>query len=394
MTLTGLNYDFANMPTPLNICMISDDFIPCKTGVGVHVKHISKELVARGHTVVVITTRRKGEPKFEEWEGVKVYRLFSIKVLDFHVAVPRKSTIRQILMDNRIDVVHYHYLGFLLKQTYAVAKKLGLRQVYTYNMTVEHLTQGSCLMKCFSSSISKSIIKFCNACDLIMVPSHQLIDEIQSREIQTRTEYVSNAVGFDDRLITHRKTSDNRFKVLYVGRLHPEKNVSYLINGFKSFRDQYFNNDSELWIIGDGSLKNQLKKQCYKLKITANVKFWSHIEQTKLTEYYANADLFVLPSLVETQGMAAIEAMYCGLPIIVTDKIISAHDLVENEVNGFIVNHKNPHDLAYKLDQLYNDPFLRKKMGSKSKAMSSKFSTVKIGEQIENIYSNLIGSSN
>ena len=69
----------------LTIAMISDDFIPALTGVGIHVQKMSREMVARGHRVIVITTRRQGQPSSEIWEGVRVDRVFSLPIFKFYI---------------------------------------------------------------------------------------------------------------------------------------------------------------------------------------------------------------------------------------------------------------------------------------------------------------------
>ena len=90
-----------------SIAMITDDFLPAITGVGVHVQKMSREMAARGHRVTVVTTRRKGQPADENWEGVKVYRVFSIPVVGFYQALPSLRTLRRIFFQNSITDCMY-----------------------------------------------------------------------------------------------------------------------------------------------------------------------------------------------------------------------------------------------------------------------------------------------
>ena len=101
--------------------------------------------------------------------------------------------------------------------------------------------------------------------------------------------------------------------------------------------------------------------------IGERVMFMGHVEHTEMPQYYAGADVFVLPSLVETQGMVAIEAMFFAKPVIVTDRIISATELVDDGVNGFVVDHTSVQELAKKLTLLSDDAELRNRMGEASK---------------------------
>src|ERR1700730_174373 len=124
----------------LSICMVSDDFLPPATGVGTHLQTLSDELVRRGHRIAIITTRRPGQPSFEAWRGAKVYRAFTVRLFGFYQALPSRWMIKQILNENDVALVHYHYLGIMLKRAERVGRALNLPQVYTYHMTVDHLT--------------------------------------------------------------------------------------------------------------------------------------------------------------------------------------------------------------------------------------------------------------
>ena len=129
------------MVRPLSICMVSDDFLPAMTGVGVHIKLVAPELARRGHQVSVITTRRKGEPEVEQWEGVKIYRVFTLKVYGFYQALPSSGMVRSVFERVKPDLVHHHYVGIMMAQVCRVALAKGIKQVSTYHFSAEVLTQ-------------------------------------------------------------------------------------------------------------------------------------------------------------------------------------------------------------------------------------------------------------
>ena len=365
--------------------MVSDDFIPSKTGVGVHTRYVATELARRNHRVVVITTRRIGQPEQEVWQDVRIYRTFSIEVLDFRISLAGRSTIRSILMENDIEIIHYQYAGILLKRTSAVSRPMRrIKHVYTYNMTIDHLTQGSRVMRLFAPIMKRMMVSFCNSCDMITVPSKKLMEQVKRQGVTAPLVYVSNAVGLEGlhECVPHAHTAN--FVVLFAGRLHPEKNVPYLIEAFKRFVKAH--PDSELWIVGDGFMKDRLKTMCNRWDIADRVRFMGHFDHVEMPQFYTAADVFVLPSLVETQGMVAIEAMYFGKPVIVTDRIISATDLIDHGVNGYIVDHTSVKELAEKLTCLQEDPELRQRMGEAGKQRSERFSTMKIVDELERLY--------
>ena len=163
-----------------SVCIISDDFLPAVTGAGTHVQFISQDLVKRGYQISIITTRRPGQPEQEVWQGVKVYRTFTVRVLGFYQALPSKKTIRKIFEENQVTLVHHHYVGFLLKQAEKVARIMGLPQVYTYHMTADHLTQ-ALPMRPLRSLIARQILNYCNRFDFIIAPSKNLAEKIYKR---------------------------------------------------------------------------------------------------------------------------------------------------------------------------------------------------------------------
>jgi glycosyltransferase involved in cell wall biosynthesis len=367
--------------------MISDDFLPGATGVGIHIQCIARELTRRGARVSVITSRRKGEPAFEVWNEVKVYRTFTVKIYGFYQALPSRSTVKNILKENDIDIIHYHYLGMLLMRTYKAAKPLKARHIYTYHMAVEHLTQPM-LMKPFHKLFFNLHVDYCNRFDLILAPSRGLAGQIKEFGIQTPVRFLNNPIVIDSSGDTGTKHDHEKFIVLYAGRLGPEKNLPYLFKAFALLIQKH--RESELWIAGEGPMKSRLVMMSREMAIEDSVKFLGFIKHADLPQYYTAADVFVLPSVLETQGMVVAEAMHFAKPVIVTDRIVSARELVDEGKNGFIVNADSIADLEEKLLLLSRSAELRDKMGRHSLQKSESYSPEKVVDQLEQYYFSII----
>jgi glycosyltransferase involved in cell wall biosynthesis len=364
---------------PLSLAMISDDFLPAITGVGVHVQCVAKELARRGHRVTVVTTRRKGEPDFELWHGVRVHRVFTVTVHGFPQALPSKATLRRIFAEERPDLIHYHYLGVMLKRARKVAAELKLPNVYTYHMTADHLTQ-PWFMRPFRRIIAAQIRAYCNSMNRVVVPSRNLLEKVRREGVTTRSVYVSNPLVFKEQIAAQSVGKNGRFVVLYVGRLEPEKNLPHLLKSFLLLRQRHSN--VELWIAGKGVCEAALKKQCVELGITNAVRFWGFLNHTQLASSYAAADVFVLPSLVECQPLVAMEAMHFGLPVIMADSIVAAREMVADGGNGFIINHQAPEDLAAKLAWLKENPERRREMGRQGRLKTEAYQPERIVGEI------------
>ena len=156
--------------------------------------------------------------------------------------------------------------------------------------------------------------------------------------------------------------------ILQVARLIPLKRPLDLLKAFQPLQ-----NKAQLVFVGEGPEKSLLKDYIRKNKIK-NVFFAGFKDRKELPIYYAMADIFVLPSSGETWGSVINEAMNFKLPIITTDNVGSAPDLIQEGKNGYIYKVGDITTLSKHLLRLLKNPKLIKKMGEKSYEIISKWS--------------------
>lgn len=378
------------MNKTLSICMISDDFLPAMTGVGVHLKLVAPELAKRGHKVCVITTRRKGEAEIEQWEGVTIYRVFTVKAYGFYQALPSRATIRRILALVKPELIHHHYVGKMMGTVCGVAESLNLKQVSTYHFGPEVLTQ-PLPMRPFRGLIGWLMRRFNNRFDLIIAPSQNLAKQISADGVHTPVRFITNPVVFGDsvEVIPADRTGD--FTILYAGRLGPEKNIGYLIKAFAALLNS--EPKAVLWIAGAGPEGLALQSLCAQLGVADKVRFLGFLDHPTLARYYAACDVFVLPSLVETQGLVVMEAMWFARPVIVTKAIVSAEELVAHGVNGFIVDPDQVDDLTERLKALAKQPSLRAEQGAASRQRANAYRPEGVVDALESAYFECISTN-
>ena len=116
------------------------------------------------------------------------------------------------------------------------------------------------------------------------------------------------------------------------------------------------------------------------------VQFLGFLDLKTLARYYSACDVFVLPSIEETQSIVALEAMWFGKPLIVTNRIISANELVDPGINGYIVDVNSPDDLSERLFSLSQDKALRDRMGAAGKQKAQAYRLDSMVDQLENAY--------
>ena len=128
----------------------------------------------------------------------------------------------------------------------------------------------------------------------------------------------------------------DKFVILYFGRLEELKGLKYLIKAFAELEREY--NNVSLLIVGDGTLKEELKDLIIQLRVK-NAHLIGHYveEEEERALYFLISDVVVYPSIKETWGLLINEAISVGKPVITTYTTAAAHDPITDGVNGLII---------------------------------------------------------
>jgi glycosyltransferase involved in cell wall biosynthesis len=169
-------------------------------------------------------------------------------------------------------------------------------------------------------------------------------------------------------------------RVLFVGRLSPEKGVDVLLRAWSLLINSPFSADAaanhsslvtrhlSLTIVGDGPERPALESLAATLGISDRVEFAGTLSRTATRDMMSSAALLVLPSICyETFGLAILEAASLGVPAIVTD-IGGQAALVQDGVTGRHVPPGNPSALASALQDLLSNPVTLRRMGEAAHA--------------------------
>ncbi len=139
------------------------------------------------------------------------------------------------------------------------------------------------------------------------------------------------------------KSSHPEKKFICVARLADVKNLELLIEVFNA-------NGKPLTIVGKGPFENRLKAIA-----APNISFMGFIDNDKIGEVYRQHDIFILPSKYEPWGLVVEEAIYWGLPVIVSDHVGSAFDMVETLNTGEIFKHDSRSSLQNAIEMVENN---------------------------------------
>ena len=162
---------------------------------------------------------------------------------------------------------------------------------------------------------------------------------------------------------------NNQYTLLCISRLDSQKNLETLILAFSLLRNLFVN--WNLKIIGNGFLKEKLQNLINHLELKKRVKILD--SKTNISNEYANAHLFCMPSIWEGFPNALAEALASGLPSVGFSSCDGVNRLIKHRHNGLLVKKNNVEDLARALKVLMKDSSLRLKMSENAKLISSKY---------------------
>ena len=316
-----------------------------------------EDLLKTGHEVTVVTYREGNAPYFEIDKGVKVYRVdnyminpnnFIDWILQLNFNMIAKAT-EIISKEGKFDVIHAH--DWLV----ANAAK-ALKDAYDIPMCATiHATENG-----RNSGIHDDTQRYINDTEwMLTYEATEVIvnSNYMKRELQRifglpfeKINVIPNGLNMNmyngiekDYDFRRRFASDNEKIVMCAGRLVYEKGFQHLIAAAPKILEGY--HDTKFIISGKGGMLDELKAQADYLGISNKVYFTGQLSYKELCKMYKIADVAVFPSTYEPFGMVAIEAMYAGVPTVVSD-IGGLNEIIEHGVDGMKSYAGNPNSIA------------------------------------------------
>ena len=350
---------------------------------------LAKGLVERNHEVSIITSNI-GEndirPGREVIDGIDVIRC---EAKPFLFRSLRLKGFGEKLKEADPDIFNTHHpIPGVSDKTIFFAKKNMIPSVLTYHADAqEDSILSTIAARVYYKLIGNRVVETADA-----VVAHaksyaetspvlkNFMDKVIINPIGVDTDRFNSKVKDDG--IRQKYKLKNKFVIFALGRLVPYKGYSYLIQAMKNLDKDYV-----LILGGDGILKNSLMELTRQLRLGNRVIFTGFIPESEKTNYYAACDVFCAPSISrgEAFGVAILEAMACGKPVVATN-IPGVREVAS--VGGRLVVPKNPLTLAEALKRTIEEPLDKKKL---HETVKSRFSWEKIVGKYINIYKELIG---
>ena len=154
-------------------------------------------------------------------------------------------------------------------------------------------------------------------------------------------------------------------QLLFVARLEELKGIGDLLRAIATLRNTH--PDLRLTVIGDGPGRKRFERLTHELGLDHSVEFTGYISPAEVSKALSNTDVLVSPSYAEGVPVSLMEALGSGVPVVAT-QVGGVSELVEDDVNGFIIRPGDTEQLADRLHRLLADPELRRRFGQAGKA--------------------------
>lgn len=377
--MKNANIGIVCYPTPGGSGVIATELGKSLAEFGYGVHFITYGLPARLHTFNENLFFHKVEPG-----EYPLFQQFSPYALSL------AAKIREVAVQYDLDIVHSHYAipyatsAFLAKEMLKTSGR-DLKTITTLHGTDITLVG---LMPSFFEITRFSIA----VSDAITAVSRFLEREtVEAFSIEKPIRVIHNFVDFDE----FRPSPNNEMReryvkpgeklIVHVSNFRKVKNLPVVVDVFARVREAH---PTKLLLLGDGPELESVERDVFERGLSSDVVFLG--DQEFIAGVLPAGDVFLLPSEHESFGLAALEAMSCGLPVVASN-IGGLHEVIENGETGFLFD---PHDVAGMSDiivRLFADDVWRRTVGSNARERVKRdFGKDKIVAEYMSLYGELL----
>lgn len=328
----------------MKILAISHEYPPVGGGGANACMFLTKGFVENGHDVTLVTVQFPGLMKEEIIDGVKIIRVPSKRAHKEHCSFAEMLSYLKkaypvackLQKEEKFDVCLVFFgipagpIGYMLKKKYKLPYIIrfgggdipGFQDRFTkvYKIlapAIKTIWKNADRRIANSIGLKELAYDFCDKYEFDVVANGVDVN----RYIPVETSDVE---------MTHDHSA-KILKILFVSRLIERKGLQYVIPQLKDV-----DYDFKLTIVGGGPYRETLEQIVSDNNLSDKVVFVGQKEKDEIVSYYQNADVFILPSSKEGMPNVVLEAMSCGLPIIMTP--CQGSDELVDETNGFVVD--------------------------------------------------------
>ncbi len=370
---------------PLRIAMVLDAWDDSRAGAVVSTRRFTRLLRERGHTVTIVAAGRPLPGKV----GLREIYIPLFHDVMRRMRVPFAWPDRRVLEDvlSRQDLIHVHFPFYLGMRAITLARRAGVKVVSTFHVQAEHLLHNvgvrnqaavDWLYRFFLRNVY-------NRSDQVICPSAFAEQELRRYGLTAPSTVISNGVPPSYRPMPREECPafGDRFVVLSVGRLAPEKCHDLLVEAVRRSRHQA---RIQLVLIGDGPRRERLEELG---KTLAHPPVFRYLTPEELVPWYNAADLYVHAAEVEVECMTVLEAMACGVPCLIARSPKSATRQFALS-DAFLYESGSLEDLVGRLDHWIEHPRELREAREAYRLASDQYRIERSLEKLEAVYARAV----
>ncbi len=378
----------------MKIGLFTNNYRPLVNGLVTSVETFARAFREAGHTVAIVAPRYSDGPA-DEQEVLRVpgfraptHHAYVLPVASWPGTAKRISALE-------LDVFHAQHPFLLGKAAARWARRSGKPLVFTYHTHYEryaHYVPGPARL--VARLAVRQSLAFAKRADLVVAPGPGVARALRARGVTTRIALIPTGVPAARptfapstlREILH--LGNGKPVCLSVGRLAREKNQGFLLAAFAEVRRRM--PQAVLLLLGEGDDRPRLERLAQDLGLGEAVRFLGAVPHERVVDYYQAADLFLFPSISETQGLVVLEALAAGVPTVAVASDASLDVLSDGQ--GGIVTPADPQAFAQGVADLWESPHARQKMAEAGRRAAARYSPEASAAALLLLYQELIGS--
>lgn len=365
---------------------------PTYGGSGVVATELGKALASKGHQVHFITYKQPirlatfQKNIFYHEVTVSDYPLFDYQPYELVLT----SKIVDVALYENLDLLHVHYAIPHASAAYMAREILKSRGKRLPFITTLHGTDITLVGK--DASFEPVITFAIKNSDAVTAVSESLRnDTLKHFSIENGIKVIPNFVCFDSHhskeeieKIRKELTPNNERLLIHISNFRPVKRVEDVVKVFSKVKEQM---PAKLIMIGDGPERRKVEELCRKLNTCSDIKFFGNVKDPDLI--LKCADLFLLTSEIESFGLAALEAMSMGVPVISTNTG-GIPEVNKQGISGYLSNVGDIEDMAKNAVSILENDETLLSFKEKAFAQAKEFDIKKILPQYEDLYNSLL----
>lgn len=381
----------------MKIGIFTETYRPTVNGVVVSIDSFKQELEKEGNEYYIFAPFNKQVTKSEPG----VFRFPAVhfpndNIYPLALPMPLTWAKNQLPLDiiKGLDIIHVQHFATMGQYGLALANEYSIPSVYTYHTMAElYSSYVPLLGPIVKAPIRAWTRKTARLASHVVVPTKSVKHYLRDIGVKKPISIIPTGIETAKYNRTGKSTLSRQYRskegeylLLYVGRLAGEKNIEFLLNAFRLVHEALPN--THLVLAGGGPDKKKFEILVEKWGLAKNITFTGFIARDEVINLFNLADLFVFPSVTDTQGIVIIEAMSAGTVPVAIDRL-GPHDIIKDSLTGKLTD-LNVNDFSDTILALLRDNAWRRKLAVGAQRAAQYYDAKMTANAMKELYEKLI----